>query len=68
MPREADISLNEKTFILDAVREGVRLDGRALDAFRAVELTFGEDYGVVNIRMGRTRYEASGSVEWYECH
>jgi exosome complex component RRP45 len=56
MPREADISLNEKTFILDALREGTRLDGRALDAFREIELTFGEDYGVVNVRMGRTRY------------
>ena len=55
MPREADISLNEKTFILDALREGVRLDGRALDAFRGIELTFGEDYGVVNVSMGRTR-------------
>lgn len=56
MPREAEPSLNERAFILEALREDIRLDGRALDAFRNVELTFGEEYGVVDVKLGKTRY------------
>ena len=55
MPREAELSLNEKTFLLEALSEDVRLDGRALDAFRDVEILFGDDYGVADVRLGRTR-------------
>jgi len=55
MPRQADLSLNEKAFILEALREGIRLDNRPLDAYRPVELTFGEDFGQVNVRIGKTR-------------
>lgn len=56
MPREAEPSLNERAFILQALQEDVRLDGRAIDAFRDVQLSFGEDYGVVDVTMGNTRY------------
>jgi hypothetical protein len=56
MPREADLSSNERTFILEALRAGVRLDGRPLDAFRDLELTFGDEHGVANVRLGKTRY------------
>jgi len=55
MPRQADLSVNEKAFILEALREGIRLDNRPLDAYRPVELTFGEDFGQVNVRIGKTR-------------
>lgn len=55
MPREAELSLNERSFILQALSENIRLDGRALDAFRALDLTFGEEYGVVNVSLGKTR-------------
>lgn len=55
MPREAELSVNEKTFILDALKEGIRLDGRPLDAFRQLELTFGEEYGAVNVALGKTK-------------
>lgn len=56
MPREAEISLNERAFILQALKEGIRLDGRAFDAFRDVELTFGEEYGAVDVCLGKTRW------------
>jgi hypothetical protein len=56
MPREAEISVNERTFILQALQERIRLDGRAFDAFRSLELTFGDEYGVVDVKLGRTRY------------
>ena len=56
MPREPEPSLNERAFILEALQEGVRLDGRALGAFRDIEISFGEDYGVADVTLGKTRY------------
>jgi len=55
MPREAEPSLNERAFILEALKEDIRLDGRALDAFRDIEITFGEDHGVADVTLGKTR-------------
>jgi len=55
MPREAEPSLNERAFILEALKEDIRLDGRALDAFRDIDITFGEDRGVVDMTLGKTR-------------
>lgn len=55
MPREADPSNVERTFILEALSQNVRVDGRALDQFRNIELDFGDEYGSVSLRMGKTR-------------
>ncbi|KAL8656461.1 MAG: hypothetical protein Q9210_000254 [Variospora velana] len=55
MPREAEPSINERAFILEALRENIRLDGRALDAFRNIELSFGDEYGVADVQLGDTR-------------
>jgi exosome complex component RRP45 len=55
MPREVELSTNECEFILTALRKGFRLDGRGADAYRGIELSFGEDYGVVDVKMGKTR-------------
>lgn len=55
MPREADLSLNERAFTLQALREGIRLDGRPFDAYRELDITFGEEYGVADVRLGKTR-------------
>lgn len=66
MPREVEPSLNERQFIRDALFESIRLDGRQLDQFRNLELEFGDDYGVADVRLGKTRYaeraEETGSV------
>jgi hypothetical protein len=56
MPREAEISINEREFIKQALQEQIRLDGRAFDAFRKLELTFGQEYGVADVQLGKTRY------------
>ena len=56
MPREVEPSLNEKQFFAKALQENIRLDGRAFDQFRALELDFGDEYGVVDVRLGKTRY------------
>ncbi|MCJ1464267.1 hypothetical protein MMC07_002880 [Pseudocyphellaria aurata] len=64
MPREAEPSINERTFILQALQENIRLDGRSIDAYRPLEISFGEDYGAVDVRLGKTRVlvRASASV------
>ncbi|KAH3968291.1 hypothetical protein HBI56_175360 [Parastagonospora nodorum] len=63
MPREAEISINEREFIKQALQEQIRLDGRAFDAFRKVELTFGEEYGVADVQLGKTRVVARISID-----
>jgi hypothetical protein len=56
MPREAEVSVNERAFIQEALKENIRLDGRAFDAFRPLELTFGDEFGVADVQLGKTRY------------
>lgn len=63
MPREAEISINEREFIKQALQEQIRLDGRAFDAFRSLELTFGDEYGVADVQLGKTRVIARISVD-----
>jgi exosome complex component RRP45 len=55
MPREAEPSINEQAFVLKALRENIRLDGRSLDEFRELQLVFGDGFGVSDVRLGKTR-------------
>ena len=61
MPREAEPSLNEKEFILGALQENTRLDGRSLDDYREVKISFGDEYGMADVQLGKTRYALSQS-------
>ncbi|KZF21499.1 exosome complex endonuclease 2/ribosomal RNA processing protein-like protein [Xylona heveae TC161] len=63
MPREAEPSLNERAFVLQALQEDIRIDGRALDEFRGIDLKFGPEYGVADVRLGKTRVIARISAE-----
>ena len=56
MPREAEPSLNEKQFVIQAIKDNLRLDGRKFDQYRPLELSFGDEHGVVNAKLGNTRY------------
>jgi exosome complex component RRP45 len=56
MPRETGPSVNEKQFFQKALEKNLRVDGRAFDQFRALELEFGDEYGVADIRLGKTRF------------
>lgn len=67
MPREVEPSLNERQFIRDALFESIRLDGRQLDQYRNLELEFGDDYGVADVRLGKTR-SATTNVPYTEEH
>lgn len=55
MPREVEISNIERNFILEALEQRVRLDGRSLGQFRNIDLEFGDEYGTVTLRLGKTR-------------
>lgn len=56
MSKETPLSVAEREFILEALLENIRLDGRDADAFRPLSVTFGEEYGHVKVRLGQTRY------------
>jgi exosome complex component RRP45 len=58
MPRDAEPSLSERTFLTKALEEGLRLDNRKFEQFRPLDLTFGDDFGVADVRCGKTRYAA----------
>ncbi|KAF7543543.1 hypothetical protein G7046_g9979 [Stylonectria norvegica] len=51
MPREAEPSLAERTFVTQALEEGLRIDGRKFDEYRPLELTFGDEYGVAEVKV-----------------
>jgi exosome complex component RRP45 len=55
MPREVEISNIERNFILEALEQHVRVDGRSPDQFRSLDLEFGDEYGTVTLRLGKTR-------------
>lgn len=55
--------MNEKQFVLQALQENTRLDGRELDQYRPLELTFGDQYGVADVTLGKTRVFAKASAE-----
>ncbi|OQO10939.1 hypothetical protein B0A48_05194 [Cryoendolithus antarcticus] len=63
MPREAEPSTNARAFLLQALHEGVRLDRRDFDGFRPISLTFGDEYGVADDSLGKTRVLAKISAE-----
>ncbi|GAA5824690.1 hypothetical protein JCM3770_000088 [Rhodotorula araucariae] len=63
MPREPDPSVNEAEFVHRCLRKGIRLDGRAMYDLRAVQLSFGDDLGWVECRLGDTRVVAQVSAE-----
>ncbi|RUS22500.1 hypothetical protein BC937DRAFT_88713 [Endogone sp. FLAS-F59071] len=55
MVKEIEPSNNEKAFVLQALRERLRVDGRGLYDFRALIITFGSEYGHAEVQLGRTR-------------
>lgn len=63
MVREAEPSVNETTFLLEALKQGRRVDGREVYDMRSVEISIGSDYGYVEVQLGRTRVAANVSAE-----
>ncbi|KAJ2961073.1 hypothetical protein NQZ79_g3574 [Umbelopsis isabellina] len=63
MVREAEPSLNEKQFVLRALKDGLRTDGRRPYDFRSIQISFLSEYGHVQIQLGRTRVSAKVTAE-----
>ncbi|KAL4986054.1 ribosomal protein S5 domain 2-type protein [Aspergillus falconensis] len=68
MNKEAPLSIAERDFILDALREGVRLDGRGTDQLRPLSLSFGDEYGHVKVQLGKTSIIVRISAEVAKPH
>ena len=59
MPRPPSPSIPEKEFVYGALKQSLRLDGRAMLEMRTPTLTFGPELGWVECAMGKTRYAPS---------
>lgn len=64
MPRETEPSNIERAFILEAIQENVRLDGRSLLQLRDINLTFGVQHGNATVELGKTKCEVLGDDEF----
>ncbi|AAS50242.1 AAL124Wp [Eremothecium gossypii ATCC 10895] len=63
MAKAIEISTSESAFILEALRQNLRLDGRTFDQFRDVEIELGSEYGDVTITMGKTKIHCRISAQ-----
>lgn len=61
--KDTPLSNCERDFILKAIEEKKRLDGRQTYDFRRIKITFGTDYGCCFVDLGRTRVMAQVSCE-----
>ncbi|XP_064392820.1 exosome complex component RRP45-like [Halichondria panicea] len=53
--KQAPLSLCEKNFMLEAIKESKRLDGREVYDYRAIEIKLGTSPGHVEVMLGDTR-------------
>ncbi|KAH3669430.1 hypothetical protein OGAPHI_001551 [Ogataea philodendri] len=64
MVRDYDISNNERQFVLQALEQNVRLDGRKLLEMRDVDIFVSPDeYGYVEISLGKTKVACRVTAE-----
>ncbi|CCE63308.1 hypothetical protein TPHA_0E02160 [Tetrapisispora phaffii CBS 4417] len=57
MAKEIITPVAESKFILDALKENQRLDGRSFDKFRDVDISFGKEYGDATVTLGKTKVQ-----------
>ncbi|CAR24889.1 exosome non-catalytic core subunit RRP45 [Lachancea thermotolerans CBS 6340] len=55
MAKEVEIPAAESKFVIECLRQNLRLDSRKFDEFRSVEIELGDDYGDVTVTMGKTK-------------
>ncbi|XP_052863612.1 uncharacterized protein LOC128270251 [Anopheles cruzii] len=61
--KETVLSNNEKSFVQRAILESIRVDGRKLDEFRRLRISFGSEWGLVHVVLGETRALARVTCE-----
>lgn len=63
MAKDIEISTSEAKFLVEALKQNQRLDGRGFDELRDVKIELGRDYGDVTVSMGKTRVHCRISCE-----
>lgn len=53
--RKEVVSLNERQFILESLRENLRVDGRRTYDVRTINISFGNSNGYAEVQLGATR-------------
>eukprot|EP01098_Paradermamoeba_levis_P010949 TRINITY_DN4630_c0_g1_i8.p1 TRINITY_DN4630_c0_g1~~TRINITY_DN4630_c0_g1_i8.p1 ORF type:complete len:259 (-),score=74.83 TRINITY_DN4630_c0_g1_i8:268-957(-) len=66
MKKDQLISINEREFLIKALKEGFRIDSRKPFDFRSLKIGFGDKYGEVEVRLGQTRVYAVVTSEIVE--
>ncbi|XP_018420236.1 PREDICTED: exosome complex component RRP45 [Nanorana parkeri] len=61
--RETPLSNCERAFLLQAISERKRLDGRETYDYRNIKITFGTEYGCCIVELGKTRVLGQVSCE-----
>ncbi|XP_065110694.1 exosome complex component RRP45 [Paramisgurnus dabryanus] len=61
--RDTPLSNCERLFLLKAIEEKKRLDGRQTYDYRNIKITFGTDYGCCIVELGKTRVLCQVSCE-----
>ncbi|XP_052902655.1 uncharacterized protein LOC128310134 [Anopheles moucheti] len=64
--KERVLTNNEKSFVQKAILESIRIDGRTLDEFRKLRISFGSEWGLVLVILGETRALARVTCEVVE--
>uniref|UniRef100_A0A8C7HJ35 Exosome component 9 n=1 Tax=Oncorhynchus kisutch TaxID=8019 RepID=A0A8C7HJ35_ONCKI len=70
--RDTPLSNCERDFLLKAIQETKRLDGRQTYDYRSIKISFGTDYGCCFVDLGKTRrYGISCTLlsdwDWQNC-
>ncbi|XP_073834437.1 exosome complex component Rrp45 [Musca autumnalis] len=61
--KETPLSTCEKNFIIQAIKQNQRLDGRKNDEFRSIKINYGAEWGSVLVALGETKVLAQVSSE-----
>uniref|UniRef100_A0A1A9W695 Exosome complex component RRP45 n=1 Tax=Glossina brevipalpis TaxID=37001 RepID=A0A1A9W695_9MUSC len=61
--KETPLSPCEKNFVIQAIKQNQRLDGRNNDEFRSLKINYGADWGSVIVALGETKVLAQVSSE-----
>jgi len=54
----ANLSTNEKEFLVKSLKTGLRLDGRGLLDHRNLSISFGHTFGNIELSLGNTKIQA----------
>ncbi|KAJ2454260.1 3'-5'-exoribonuclease [Coemansia sp. RSA 2336] len=63
MVAEIEPSNIEKSFVLESLQKGIRVDGRGIYDYRTLKIACGPDAGLVEVQLGQTRVLARVSCE-----